>query len=82
MKCPICGEEDTLQVSFLNQYSRNYKINKNGCLSKKFTKSDDLSMEVSILICENGCDVNDYDWDWDLTTRKLTIEETRRWELR
>ncbi len=29
MKCPICGENDTLYVSFLYQYSLNHKLNKN-----------------------------------------------------
>lgn len=82
MKCPICGEEDTLIVSFLYQFSKDYKVTKKGCVSKKYTIDNNHSMETSILVCKNGCDVNDLDWDYDLKTRKLTIEKTRRFELR
>ena len=78
MKCPICGEEDTLEVCFLYQYSKNFKITKNGCLSKKYTIDSGHSMEASVLVCKNGCNVNDFDWDWDLVTRKLTISEEKK----
>lgn len=78
MKCPICEEENTLEVSFLYQYSKNYKITKNGRLSKKYSIDYGHPMEVSILICKNGCNVNDFDWDWDWETRKLTIGEEKK----
>lgn len=80
MKCPICGEEDTLTISFLYQFSKDYKITKKGCLSKKYTIDNNHTMETSVLVCKNGCDVNDLDWDWDYETRKLTIKEEKRFE--
>ena len=80
MKCPICGEDNTLGLSCLYQYSKDYKITKNGCLSKKYTKDCGNPMEVEILTCKNGCEVNDLDWSLDYKTRKLTIEQTnKRW---
>lgn len=82
MKCPICGEEDALTISFLYQFSKDYKITKKGCLSKKYTIDNNHSMETSVLVCKNGCDVNDLDWDWDYKTRKLTISEEKRWAWR
>lgn len=73
MKCPICQKEDTLEISFLYQYSKTYKITKKGLVSKKFKFTDNGTEEVAILTCENGCNVNDLDWDWSLDTRKFFI---------
>lgn len=82
MKCPICGEENTLSVCFLKQYSHNYKITKKGILSKKYTVEDAGSIEVSVLVCKNGCNVNDLDWELDRFTDKLIIHDTKRWYVR
>ena len=79
MKCPECGEENTLSIQFLYQTSKIYPITKKGCLSKKYRVEDNGTEEVAILCCENGCNVNEnYEWNWDYETRKLTIEESIR----
>ena len=82
MKCPICGEEDTLELCFLYQYSKIYKITKKGLLSNKYRKEDNGAEEVAILVCKNNCNVNDLEWDWDFETRKFNIENKQRWEFR
>lgn len=67
MRCPICECNDTLYVSFLYQYSRNHKVNKNGRISRKYTNRDEGYMDCAILCCENGCNINEnIDWYIDI----------------
>lgn len=82
MKCPICGNEDTLSICFLYQYSKIYPITKKGFVSKKYSKEDNGSEEVAVLVCDAGCNVNDLDWDWDWETRKFTIQDRPRWDFK
>lgn len=75
MECPICGCENTLFVSYLYQFSHKHKINKNGQISHKYTKDFEGPMEIAILCCENGCDVNEM-LDWDISEdNKLIIRK-------
>ena len=48
-KCPLCGGE--IIISNLRQYSYDYKINKNGRISKKYTKNDCGTLECMIANC-------------------------------
>ena len=57
--CPICN--GTIVVSWLYQYSHDYKINRNGKLSKRRKITDGGSMEVAIATCEK-CNLH---WDSD-----------------
>lgn len=50
MKCPKCGSEN-LTVSFYYQYSHDYKINKNGKLSKRYKNNEVGSLEWSSIQC-------------------------------
>lgn len=59
-KCPKCGGE--IEISFLNQYSYVHKLTKSGRISKRYTKEDNGTMEVSVAgcrTCEDG-----YFWDF------------------
>ena len=49
--CPKCG--GAIIVSFLYQISHDYRLTKKGTLSKKFTKTDENSMEVAVARCED-----------------------------
>lgn len=72
MKCPMCGYDDTLYVSFLYQYSKNHKINKNGRISRKYKKQDEGYMDCGILCCENGCEINEkINWDIDINDKLI-----------
>lgn len=51
MRCPVCGGE--IVVSFLYQYSHDYKVLKNGKLSKRYKKNDCGPMEDAIVSCTN-----------------------------
>lgn len=77
MKCPICGEENTLIVNYLFQYSMEHKIRKDGKVSKKYKVVDNGSEETGVLTCENGCNVNDLDWGIEMDGT-LTIENKQR----
>ncbi len=65
MKCPKCGKENTLIVSELSQNSRDYKVLSNGKISKKYTIQRDIWMDVNILTCTNGCNLEDVSWGID-----------------
>ena len=77
MKCPICGEENTLSVCYLYQYSMEHKNRKDCKVSKKYKINDNGSEEVGVLVCENGCNVNDLVWEIEID-RTLTIENKQR----
>lgn len=49
--CPLCG--GVIVVSALQQYSHDYKVLKNGKVSKRYTVRDCGSMEVSVAGCSN-----------------------------
>lgn len=66
--CPACG--GTIVVSWLYQYSHDFKINKNGKLGKRRKITDGGSMEVAIATCEN-CILH---WDSD----EFEIDENDR----
>lgn len=55
--CPVCGGQ--IEVSELFQYAHDFRLNKNGKLSKKYKKRDVGSMEVAIAGC---LDCGEY-WD-------------------
>lgn len=80
MKCPECGEENTLSIQCLYQISRIYPITKKGCMSKKYRIEDIGTEEVEILCCDNGCNVNEnYTWVIDPITKELQIITEKRW---
>lgn len=60
--CPLCGK--SIVVSVLFQYSLDYKIGKNGKISKKFKKTDCGGIDCSVASCEDyeNCDAR---WDSD-----------------
>ncbi|MGN0961307.1 MAG: hypothetical protein ACI4PF_03820 [Christensenellales bacterium] len=66
MKCPICGEENTLYITELTQNSREYRIKSNGKKCKKpINIQKDLYMDEGfILCCDNGCQTNNYAWEF------------------
>lgn len=67
-KCPICGEE--LEVNNLYQYSKVFKILKNGKISKTMKyKRDEGSMECWFLSCSK-CD---FHTDCNLDSDKYDI---------
>lgn len=78
MKCPICKEENTLTVHYLYQYSHEYKIRKDGKISKKYRVNDNGPEEIGILVCENGCNVNNLVWDIELDVTLIIENEQRR----
>lgn len=49
--CPVCGSN--LEYSSLYQFSKVYKILKNGTISKKFKKRYEGSMECGFISCTN-----------------------------
>ena len=55
-KCPLCGGE--IEISYLYQYSHDYKLTKSGRISKRYTTRDCGSMEVSIAGCKCGANWN------------------------
>ena len=71
-KCPKCGGE--IEISFLNQYSYVHKPTKSGRISKRYTKEDNGTMEVSVAGCrtcganwgdgEFSIDEDGYFWDF------------------
>lgn len=70
MKCPICGNENTLSISILTQNERNYRIKKDGTKSKKCKLQKDGFLDNGVvLICDNGCDV--YRLEWEFIDGKL-----------
>lgn len=65
MKCPICGEENTLSISVLTQNERNYRINKDGTKSKRCKLSKDAYLDdATIPLCDNGCDLAGLVWEF------------------
>lgn len=54
-KCPKCGGK--IEVSYLYQYSHEYKMTKSGRLSKRYVKRDCGSMEVAVAGCHT-CGAN------------------------
>ena len=50
IKCKQCGGNNFC-LSELYQSSKNYKVLKNGKLSKKYTVQKDMPMECSVLNC-------------------------------
>lgn len=52
-KCPICGGE--IIVSEFLQKSRDYKVLKNGKLSKRYTVQECGSMDLSTAACVEQC---------------------------
>lgn len=82
MICPICKKENTLTLCYLYQYSHNYRILKNGKVSKKYTVEDSGGgEEKSVLTCSNGCLINNLYWYID-NNDNLIIENSVRPELR
>lgn len=71
-KCPKCWGE--IEISFLNQYSYVHKLTKSGRISKRYTKEDNGTMEVSVAGCrtcganwgdgEFSIDEDGYFWDF------------------
>lgn len=51
-KCPLCG--GGIEISYLYQYSHDYKLTKSGRISKKYTTNDCGPMEVGIAMCKCG----------------------------
>lgn len=51
MRCPKCG--GTIIVRFLYQYSHDYKVLRNGKLSKRYRKRDCGPLDVAIACCES-----------------------------
>lgn len=62
-KCPNCGG-NKFCLSYFYQSTRDYKVLKNGKLSKKYTVSKDLPTDVAILHCSNCGESIDY-WSKD-----------------
>ena len=56
-KCPLCGGE--IQISYLYQYSHDYRLTKSGHISKKYTKRNCDSMDAAIAGCECGANWED-----------------------
>ena len=81
MKCPICGKENTLKICYLQQYSYEHKILKNNKISKVRKKVDCGSTEQSILVCENGCNVNDLLWDINKDDTISIIPQIKRYNI-
>ncbi len=54
--CPFCGGK--ICVSWLFQYSRDYRIIRSGKLSKNYTRQDCGSMEVAVAGCTNCEEAN------------------------
>lgn len=64
--CPVCGGR--IEVSYLYQYSLDYRLNKDGRLSKRYTKRDGGSMECGLAACLNCHETwedNEFDIDSD-----------------
>lgn len=66
MRCPICEKENVLSVCELTQNSRIYKIKPDGTRNKRPSSvQKELYMDEGyILVCENGCEVNDLAWEF------------------
>ncbi len=69
-KCPLCGGE--IVVSDLCQYAYNHKITKSGKISRKVTRCDCGSMEVSVAGCK--CGANWGQGDFDITEEGYFID--------
>ena len=52
-KCPLCGGE--IIISALYQISHDYKLTKQGRMSKKYTVTNAGSEEAMIAACASGC---------------------------
>ena len=73
MKCPICGEENTLEICVLTQNARHYKILKNGKKSKKCLLYKDMYLDNGVLLfCKNQCPL--YNIGWDIIDGKLVFD--------
>ena len=59
--CPKCG--GTIVVSYLYQTSHDYRITKNGNLSKRFTRDGEHDLECALAACL-VCDVRWEDGDF------------------
>ena len=55
-KCPLCV--GSIEISYLYQYSHDYKLTKSGRISKRYTTHDCGSMEVAVAMCECGANWN------------------------
>ena len=63
-KCPRCGGK--IEVSYLYQYSHDYKLTKSGKLSKRYTKRDCGPMEVAVVGCRScGADWGEEEFEID-----------------
>lgn len=62
-KCPLCGGE--IGISYLYQYSHDYKITKSGRVSKNYKTRDCGPMEVGVAFCDCGANWGDGDFQID-----------------
>ena len=63
-KCPKCGGE--IEISYLNQYSYVFRLTNSGRISKRYTKEDNGTMEVSVAGCRKcGADWGDGEFEID-----------------
>lgn len=78
-KCPVCGEE--LEYVELYQYSKVYRILKNGKVSKTMKyERDGGPMECGFIVCTN-CDFHtdcDYNTDSIINGNKIYIYESNK----
>lgn len=72
--CPLCGSP--IEVSWLYQYSRNYRFNKTGELSKRCKIKDCGPMEVAIASCirTDTCTATWEDGDFDIDSNRYFID--------
>lgn len=51
-KCPLCGGE--IEISYLYQYSHDYKLTKSGRISQKYTTRDCGPLDACVAGCRCG----------------------------
>lgn len=72
MKCPKCGTENALKYQNIHQYADEYRILKNGAVSKQKKTVYIGSEEWGAVVCEN-CNAYWNNDDFDIINGRLVF---------